>query len=72
MMQTGILAVTGETQRVAWGGKRNKESQDQCPINVLDGEESDEWGRLKRNGCEFTVIPDEIYSLPVTLKVDLS
>ena len=28
--------------------------------------------RLKRNGCEFTVVPDEIYSLPMTLKVDLS
>ena len=28
--------------------------------------------RLKRNGCEFTVVPDEICSLPTTLRADLS
>ena len=28
--------------------------------------------RLKRNGCEFTVVPDEIRSLPPTLRADLS
>ena len=41
-------------------------------INVLDGEESDEWVELKRNGCEFTVVPDEICSLSTTLRADLS
>ena len=40
-------------------------------FNVLDGEESDENGwRLKRNGCEFTVVPDEICSLHTTLRAD--
>ena len=27
--------------------------------------------RLQRNGCEFTVVPDEICSLPTTLRADL-
>ena len=28
--------------------------------------------RPKRNGCEFTVVPGEIYSLPTILRVDPS
>ena len=39
-------------------------------INVLDSEESDEW--VKKNGREFTIVPDVICSLLTTLRTDLS
>ena len=35
-------------------------------FNVLNG-----W-RPKKNGCESAVVPDEICSLPTTLRADLS
>ena len=44
-------------------------------INVFDGEESDEWVETEFNGCEFTVVPDEICSLhdsQVTFRRDVS
>ena len=41
-------------------------------VNVFVGEEVMNWWRPKRNGCEFTVVPDEFCSLPKTLRADLS
>ena len=41
-------------------------------INVLDGEESDEWVETEEERVRSTVIPDEISPLTMTLRADLS
>ena len=40
-------------------------------INVLDGEESEKRWRPRKNGCESTVVPDEICSVSTTPRADL-
>ena len=41
-------------------------------INAFDDEESDEWWRPRKIGCESTVFPDEDCSLPTTIRADPS
>ena len=70
MMQTWpILTVTGGDPE---SRLERKEKQRESGSMSLMVKKAMNWWRLKRNGCEFTVVPDESYSLPMTLKVDLS
>ena len=70
MMQTWpILTVTGGDPESRLG---RKEKQRESGSMFWVAKKAMNGWRLKRNGCEFTVVPDEIYSLPITLKVDPS
>ena len=70
MMQTwAILRVTGRDPESRLG--RKEKQRESGSMSLMVKKAMNGW-RLKRNGCESTVVPDEVYSLSITLKVDLS
>ena len=70
VMQTWrILTVTGGDPESRLG--RKEKQRESGSMSLVAKKAMNRW-RLKRNGCEFTVVPDEICSLPVTLRADQS
>ena len=70
MMQTWpILTVTGGDPESRLGKKENQRESGSMTLRV---KKMRKWWRPKRNGCEFSEVPNEIYSLPTTLRVDQS
>ena len=70
MMQTWpILTVTGGDPESRLG--RKEKQRESGSMSLVAEKAMNRW-RPKRNGCEFTVVPDEICSLPVALRADLS
>ena len=61
------MLVTGGDPESRLGGERETK---RVRINVFDGEERDEWVETEEEWVR-TVVPDEICSLPTTLRVDL-
>ena len=64
MLQTWpILTVTGGDPESRLG--RKEKQRESGSMSLVAKKAMDGW-RPKRNGCEFTVVPDEIRSLPMT------
>ena len=51
--------------------RRPRESLESGSMSLVAKKSMNGW-RPKRNGCEVTIVPDEICSLPTTLRADLS
>ena len=70
MMQTwAILRVTRGDPESRLG--RKEKQRDSGLLSSMAKKTMNGW-RPKRNGCEFTVVPDEICSLPTTITADPS